>query len=610
LSFLKTIKDKIKTVLKDSTSSESGTVSAIPSEKPSEADIIAEALRDSITVTAVKESRLINISFQSEHPDFSRIVANTIADAYKEEVMAMQMDASSYALKWMTQKADEERGNLARAEKALQQYMKQNDIVTVEDKVTILPQQLSQLTSKLAEAEAQKNVVANVYRQIEEVRDSKRDIESLPTLANHKGLQDIRENIRKAEQEVSELRQKFGPKHPTMIEARTKLGDIVRQKNAEISKIIASVKNEYEVARAQEASLRSALAGIKGETQNLNEKLTEYNILKREVDTNRALYDALVMQAKEKGATENTQKVNVWKTQVAQTPDAPVKPKPMRNILFGLVLGLFGGVGCAFFIEYLDDTVKDPEEAERRYEISVIGVIELLKKGRNPDRFVREEPTSSFAESYKSLRTTVLLASADRPPKRLMVTSMSPQEGKTTTAINLARSLGQTDRRVLLVDADLRRPQLHKAFQLQNLVGLSSCLAGSVKDIPVQSTGETGLFVLTSGPIPPNPSELLGSPRFFQMLELLERQFDMILIDSPPILSATDGLLISKLAESVIVVCLASKTTHDRLNRGLKSLREINTNILGLVLNAMDMKKSNYYSQYGYYQYYAADKEQ
>lgn len=611
ISFVKTVKDKIKGLFKGADSGKDGAAAAaIPQEKPSQADLIAEALRADITVTAVKESRLMNISFQSEHPDFSRLVANTIADAYKEEIMAIQMDASGYALKWMTKKADEERANLARAEKALQLYMKQNDIVTVEDKVTILPQQLSQLTTKLAEAQAQKNVVGNIYRQIEEVRDSKGDIESLPTIANHKGLQEIRENVRKAEQVVTELSQKFGPKHPTMIEARTKLGDIVRQKNAEISKIIASVKNEYEVAQAQEASLRSALAGIKGDTQNLNEKMTEYNILKREVDTNRALYDALVMQTKEKGATENTQKVNVWMTQVAQTPDAPVKPQPMRNILLGLVLGLFGGVGCAFFVEYLDNTVKDPEEVERRFETSVVGVIELLKDGKNPDRFVLEEPASSFAESYKSLRTAVLLASADRPPKRIMITSMSPQEGKTTTSANLARSIAQTDRRVLLIDADQRRPRLHKAFQLDNNAGLSSYLSGAVKEIPVQATEDAGLSILTSGPIPPNPSELLGSKRFGQLLEVLEQQFDMILIDSPPVLSATDSLLISKLVESVLVVCFTGKTTYERLQRGLKSLREINPNIMGLVLNAMDMKKSNYYSYYGYYQYYSAKKEE
>jgi capsular exopolysaccharide synthesis family protein len=187
---------------------------------------------------------------------------------------------------------------------------------------------------------------------------------------------------------------------------------------------------------------------------------------------------------------------------------------------------------------------------------------------------------------------------------------MSPQEGKTTTALNLARSLAQTDRKVLLIDADQRRPRLHMAFQLDNSVGLSSYLSGTVATVATQATDEAGLSVLTSGPIPPNPSELLGSKRFGELLVRLDKEFDVIIIDSPPVLSATDSLLISKLAEGVIVVCFTDKTTYERLQRGLKAIREINANVLGLVLNAMDMKKNNYYSHYGYYQYYAADKEE
>lgn len=582
---------------------------AIPREEPSRADLLAERIRGGVSVNAVRDSRMVNISYQSEQPDFARLVVNTIAEAYKEEVMAMQMEASGYALKWMTQKAEEERGHLARAERALQDYMRQHDIVTVEDKVTVLPQQLSELTSKLAEAQAQKNVVGNVYRQIEEVRAAGGAVESLPVIAGNRELQTIRDNIRKAEQTVAELSQRYGPRHPAMIEARGALNDLMRQKNSEVARSIAAVKSELDVAEAQEATLRAALAGVKAEAQDLNERLTEYNVLKRDVDTNRALYDALIIQAKEKGVTENTQKVNVWTTEVAQTPKAPIKPNTKRNLLLGVVLGLFGGIGCAFFIEYLDNTVKDPEEAERRFDLSVVGVIELLKKGENPDVFITQEPSSSFAESYKSLRTAVLLSAAERPPKRLMVTSMSPQEGKTTTAMNLARALAQTERKVLLVDADLRRPRLHKAFQLENGVGLSSYLSGAIAETSVQATAEPFLSVLTSGPIPPNPSELLGSQRFGDLLAAMESRFDMIIIDSPPVLSATDSMLISALAESVLVVCHCGVTTYDRLQRGLKSIGEVNPHILGLVLNAMDMKKSNYYSYYGYYQYSSNNKE-
>lgn len=583
---------------------------AIPKVVLSEGERIAEILRGNIEVKSVKQSRVMNISFQSENPDFSRLVANTIADAYKEEVMAIQMDSSGYAMQWMTVKAEEQREKLAKAESALQQYMKKRDIVTIEDKVAVLPQQLSELTTKLAEAQAQKNVVGNIYRQIEEAKANKGSLETLSAVANHKEVQDISVNIRGAQQQISELSKKYGGKHPLMIEARGKLGEALRQKEAAINKIIGTIKNEYDMASAQEESLRSSLERIKGETIGLNEKMTEYNVLKRDVDTIRALYDTLILKAKEKGVTENTQKVNVWTTQVAQTPKGAIKPKPMRNMLLGVVLGLFGGIGCAFFVEYLDNTVKDPEESERRFGLSVMGVIELLKKEQNPDMEAVLEPTSSFAESYKSLRTSVLLSAADQPPKKLMITSMSPQEGKTTTAVNLARSLAQTDRRILLIDADLRRPRLHKVFQLENSVGLSSFLTGGVEELRIQLTETAGLSVLTSGPIPPNPSELLGAKRFAGLLERLEQEYDMVLIDSPPVLSATDSLLISKLASGVLVVCFTGKTTYERLQRGLKSLQEINSNVLGLVLNAMDMKKSNYYSYYGYYQYYSAGKEE
>lgn len=607
-SFVGTVKTWVKSLLPKGKSADASG-SPIPQAPSSERDRLADLLKENIQVKPVKQSRIMNISFQSEHPDFSRLVANTIAEAYKEEVMAMQMDASGYALKWMTAKAEEQRENLAKAERALQQYMKQHDIVTVEDKVAVLPQQLSDLTTRLAEAQAQKNVAGNIYRQFEEARERKGSLESMSAVASSKDVQDINALVRAAEQQVNDLSKKFGPKHPTMIEARGKLGDILRQKDAAIGKIFGAVKSQYDVAVAQEESLRASLEKIKGDTMGMNEKLTEYNVLKRDVDSIKALYDALVMKAKEKGVTENTQKVNVWMTQLAQTPESPIKPRPMRNLLLGLVLGLFGGLGCAFFVEYLDNTVKDPEEAERRFGMSVIGVIELLKKGQDPDNHVSEEPLSSFAESYKSLRTAVLLSSAETPPKRLMITSMSPQEGKTTTAINLARSVAQTDRKVLVIDTDLRRPRLHKAFHLDNSAGLSSYLSGASQALSIQPAQEQNLSVMTSGPIPPNPSELLGSRRFGELLDKVGQQYDMVILDSPPVLSATDSLVISKLADGVVIVCYTAKTTYDRLQRGLKSLREINPHILGLVLNAMDMKKSNYYSYYGYYQYYSASKE-
>lgn len=438
-----------------------------------------------------------------------------------------------------------------------------------------------------------------------------KDAETIPAIASESTIQSLRNQILKAEQNIEELSKKYGKKHPALIRAKEDLNVLRQKRDQEIRRVIASIKNEYELARANEGSLRGMLSTTKEEALNLNEKFIQYGVLTREVETNRQLYDALIKRIKEQSVTEEIRTVNVWVVEKAERPGSPVKPKKSLNILLGMIVGLFGGVGLAFFFEYLDNTIKTPEEAETRLGVPVLGMIPLLEpKGENIEEIILKEPQSSFAESYKAVRTAILLSSAVKHPQNILITSMGPEEGKTVTSVNLAMTIARSGYSVLLIDSDLRKPRIHTIFGLNNLSGLSTYLAGASSDINIVFKRPlTNLSVIPSGPLPPNPSELLGSNRMNDLMKILNEKFDIVIWDSPPLMTVTDSLILSKFLDGTVVITRAGKTTYDIVRRGLKSLDDIKSHVLGVVINAIDIKKSDYY-YYRYYNYYPSSKEE
>lgn len=288
----------------------------------------------------------------------------------------------------------------------------------------------------------------------------------------------------------------------------------------------------------------------------------------------------------------------------AEIPESPTKPNTPMNLFFGLIAGLIGGVGFAFFIEYLDNTIKSPEEVETRFNVPVLGMIEFLKPGNGAiEEIVLKEPRSHIAENYRVIRTNILLSSADKHPKNIVIASTSPQDGKTATAVNLATILAQSGGPVLIVDADLRRPRIHKIFGIDNNTGLSTYLAGE-SDIQFASTKHlSNLSIIPSGPLPPNPSELLSSNRMKELITVLKEKFDFIIWDSPPLFSVAESLVLSKMLGGTIIVTKGGTTTYEDLERGLKSLSDIDARLLGVVINGLDIKESDryYHRYYGYY---------
>jgi capsular exopolysaccharide synthesis family protein len=347
------------------------------------------------------------------------------------------------------------------------------------------------------------------------------------------------------------------------------------------------------------------LSDTKQEALNLNEKIMQYEVLRRDLETNKQLYDTIMKKIKEQDITKQIQTVNVWVVEKAETPQSPVKPRKTFNIFFGIMVGLLGGTGLAFFIDYLDNTIKSPEELEKKLEIPVLGMISLFKEKENIEEIVKDKPSSAFAEEYKTLRTSILLSSA-RKPQNILITSIGPEEGKTVTSSNLALSISQSEHSVLLIDGDLRKPRIHKVFGIDNSKGLSSFLAGISKKIIHRGPSEN-LMIIPSGPVPPNPSELLGSSRMNDLISIINKKFDIILWDSAPLMTVSDSLILSKVLDGTILVTWAGKTTYEGVRRGLKLMHDIKSRTLGIIINAFDVRKSDYY-YYRYSKYYSSDE--
>jgi polysaccharide biosynthesis transport protein len=609
-NMLQAVVQPVLAFFKNSTEEKSGSPAlAIPDVEPkSDEQIIAEIISEGLAVIPVKNTKIVSIAYSDMDPAMAKLVADAIVKAYMDEMLEIKLSTSSYSVKWMTDKAQEEREKLEYSERELQRFMRENDLVTVEDKLTVLPQKLNEFGRQISMAEAQKKELQDQITQIQAAGKSLDQLEKLPSLATNEVLKSIRERIYKANQTKQEISKKYGPKHPQMIKVTTELRILNDEKRYEIERVLSSTTNSYELAASKEQSMQELLAQTKGEMLGSNEKFMQYQIMKREVDSNRVMYETLQAGIKKQGVTEQSQSVNIWVMKKAELPAFPSKPNKKRNLLLGLILGLFGGVGLAFFIEYLDNTVKGAQELEDKFGLPVLGSIEELRgKDKSIDSFISKNPLSPVAESYRLIRSGLLLSSAERPPKTMLVTSMNAQEGKTSTTANIARILAQGGSSVLVIDCDLRRPRMHGLFGCKNDVGLSSFLSGSTAENVVRKAADEDIFFIPSGPIPPAPAELLGSAKMKDFVKTLEEKFDFILLDSPPVQSVTDSLVLSQYADGTIVVVRAGKTTNEEMDSGMKKLHDVQTRFLGFVLNGLRSQDMGRY-YYGYSTYYSKDK--
>jgi len=572
---------------------------------------LAKKVQGNLRVDPVKNSRIVNISYEYHDPILAAYIANGIANAYVEQVLDIKMGTAKHAVEWMSKKIDEQKKLLEQSQNVLQEYMKDKDIVELENKEAITPQKVQSLSAQLVMAESKRKETEALYNQVKDLTNNLAGALTVPAIAGDQVMQSLRTEEIRREKDAMEMSKKYGEKHPQMIRLREDLRALREKMSSESKRIITSMKNDYELAKTKEAGLRSSLAQGKGEALSLSSKAIQYGVLKREVESNQQIYDALLKRIKETSLIEEVKSFNIYIVDRAEVPKGPVRPRSLLNVLLSVIVGLFGGAGIAFFLEYVDNTFKKPEDVEERLSLPLLGVVPSFRKTDPDERLetiTHTNQKAAISETYRALRTSILL-SAVEPVKSFVVTSSLENEGKTTTAINLAIALAQMEKMVLLVDADLRKPKIHTVFGMENSVGLSSFLARQMVRDMIRTSPIPHLSIITSGPLPPNPSELLGSIRMREFLNIVNEKFDIVVFDSAPLVTVTDATILSDLVDGTVMVIRSGKTTVEVAKRGKRLLTDINAKILGVVLNCVDTEREGYKYLYPYYYQYGPDKE-
>ena len=601
---------------------------------------IADFILKKLEVSPIRDTKLIEVKYKSPSPTLVAEITNTLADEFINFLIEKRYQTTQVASDFLNEQIIGLREDLAAKQRELQKYGQEKELFFLNNTESTAVSQLADLNAAYTQAQIDRIKAEAIYRELENA-----DIDSLPQSVSNLGIRQLNEEYTKIKNEYEEKSKDFKPNYPEMIRLKARLDSM----KSELMKTVDGVKSDYRAALKRENSLRRLLNEKKGDVAKLNSDAIMYNAIKIEVDNKRMLLDSLVARQNETLVSARLGNFNVGNVSVidrAEVPKIPVSPKKGRNIILSLLVGLFGGALLCFLFEYLDNTVKGPEDVERLTGLPSLGVIPYLpsdgtKKNRrygyyssqrytygkeDPDgegaKMINEvelvnhlNPKLSISEDYRTVRTSILFSHPETPPKSIAFSSAIPREGKTASVVNLAVSFSQLEEKVLLIDSDLRKPRLHRIFKVRNLGGLSGYLTGNIElnDV-IQKTSLPNVWLIPSGPIPPNPTELLNSRRMTNLLEEVKNGFDVVLLDTPPILAGVDGVIIGSIVDSIILVIRPGKVAYNPFLNAVEELRRAKANIMGVIFNGVEMKKGEYYYLDNYmhyrYEYYGEEGKQ
>ncbi|AOE83150.1 GumC family protein [Pseudomonas sp. TCU-HL1] len=580
-------------------------------QDPTEAQIfdsVTKAFMERISVEPQGKSQLVKVQVDMADARMAALAANALANGFIEGQLEATMEMSMTATNWMNSRLGDLRTKLKEAEDRLQAFREAENLVDVDGVATISAAELNLTGDRMIDARRQRAEAESQYRQVQAMRSGGWErLASIPAVLGHPLIQQFKAEEAKAKAKVEELSRRYGARHPAMEAARSELSAASASLRGQVEQVVAGIERNYQLAAANENSLQASFNANKSQIQDISRKEFKLRELQREVDANRALYDTFMTRLKETAATSDLESANARVVDKAAVPTEPIKPKKALIVAIAALLALFVGVGLTLLLDALNNTFKSTEQVEARLNIPVLGILPLLKNQERSQlaHMFSADKDKSFSESIRTIRTGVVLSGIDDPHKVMVITSSIPGEGKSTVSANLAFALGQMER-VLLIDADLRRPTLAKNFDfpvgtpgLANLIASTAKLDECIKHVD-------GIDMMSAGSVPPNPLELLSSPRFAKAIELLKSKYDRIVIDSPPTQAVSDAIVLSTFANSLIYVVKSASTAIPLVEKGVGQLLQSNAPVNGIVLNQVDIKKAKKYgySYGGYYDYY------
>ena len=598
------------------------------SSRPREKPAILDDFLDRLAVNRVRRSHLLEVEFEAHDPVLAAQILNSHLENFIEHNFRTRYESTVQASDWLAQQLGELRIKVESSEEELVAYEKQNHIWAIDEKQNITTQKLSDLNRELTVAQSERIRKESNNRLAQSGR-----IDTIPAVRDSEVIRNLVQKHAEISNQHAEALTQFGPQYPTILKLEARRDDLAAALEREKRNIIDRVESEYRASRQRENMLAKALERQKGEANELGQKMVQYNILRREAETNQQLYNGLLRRIKEAGVTAGLRSSNIRIVDPALIPSQPTRPRKKLNIMLAALVGLLGGVSVAFLREHMDTTIKSPSDVEKLTNLPLLAVVPKytkinlqgkvkalpkLLKGKSAAADLQAayvvthaRPRSEVAESFRALRTSLLLSQVDTPPQVILITSALPGEGKTTATLNLGVTLAQLGDRTLVLDGDLRKPALAKGLRgdQDQDAGLTSYLAGRCPLAQATFTHPfiSNLDVMATGPTPPNPAEMLSSQRMRDAIGSLKRDYKFIVIDSPPVLSVTDAVILSVLVDRVLLVVRSNETEKAPVLRARDLLAGVRSPLLGVIVNAVDLNSGPHYRYYQYYGFADSD---